>query len=306
MRVIGLALVMMTFLFISLPLPNASASSFPIVIGTTSGSGTGTSIAYNIPTGATKGDLFLLCITFDAGSILATTWPSGWNNAFPPTINTNVQIQCRWKTANLTEGGTVTVGVGGAGGTGGYVSYLISNVSATQSLTSGIPSTGTSANPDPPSVTGNPTDDRLYIALYAYVSVTNNAFPASYTTNQLNSPTAVARRISMASRDLNGGAEDPGTATLSGSSVWVAESLTVPPFHTAVSSIDYTPLWVMLGIFAFLVLVGLRLPFVHIFAGLLGVFLGYQLWTYLADLPLSSIFLGFSVILLFEGFIRRV
>lgn len=72
------------------------------------------------------------------------------------------------------------------------------------------------------------------------------------------------------------------------------------------AAVDFTPLWITLGIFVFLVIVGLRLPFIHVLAGLLGFFLSYQLYTDVGSIVLLGVVMILSVSLFFEGILRRV
>lgn len=94
----------------------------------------------------------------------------------------------------------------------------------------GLVPDGTSSAPDPPTVgAGDQVLNRLVMAFAALADtvVTVNAPPANYT---LDYSLVSGDGLAVASRQLAAASEDPGPFTLSGSALWEAFSLSIPPY----------------------------------------------------------------------------
>lgn len=302
MRISIIILLIISAMPIAIP-ASADSTPFPSVSSISSGftTSSATHVLY-LPGSAVKGDLLIACV--DSNVVMTMTWPSGWNPLFSPgQAPAGVQMECRFRMDDLsTSFITVTFSSPGADA---HAIYRITSWNNQTSPTAAIPVGGTSANPDPPSVTGTPTENRLYLIVVGWWVASLSSYPANYASNQVVANQGANAYIMMASRNLNGGAEDPGTATIGSSNPWIASTVTVRPAQAAVTT-NYTPLWVTLAIFAFLVVIGLRLPFVHALAGLLGFFLSYQLYSDLGSIELLGVIMVLSIGLFMEGILRRV
>ena len=97
----------------------------------------------------------------------------------------------------------------------------------------GTAATGTSTTPDPPSITPSwGAEDNLYIVFIGEnLGTTVSAWPASYTDNQNETdiPGGGVLMGAIATRNLNGSPENPGTATLAQNQAWVAHTAVVRP-----------------------------------------------------------------------------
>lgn len=303
-------LVLATFLFFMLaglvlpPAAQATASStYPSVTATQStAGGAGTSQVIALPGGASVGDLLIACVAVNAATTF--TWPTGWGAVFLPVPSaSSIDLDCHYIYANATVGATVTVTLG-TSAQAASVAYRIAGANISSApLAASTGGTGSSTSPDPPSVTGIPTENRLYIAVFAWTgSATLSNYPANYNSNQLTKSQGTASAIAIASRDLNGGAENPGVATLSAPVAWSAQTITVRPVQLTVTTASYSIIFLELLAYVNFLALGLWFGVGRdnilwfsgglISAGIIMVAVSFQAWV-----VTSSYFASISLVL---------
>lgn len=267
----------------------AFAASFPTIAGITNGNaGSAPSQTIYIPGGESAGDLFIVCMTtYTAGGAHAITMPSGWYTLVAPILN-NVQFDCFFRFSTGHGGGVAVTMTPSVAVSIAYVAYRITgsdNLTAPLAVNPAI--SATNANPDPPSITGAPVTDRLYIVAFGwFVSQSLSSYPANYANSTSSASNGAAPAIAIAARNLNGGTENPGTAALSGSTQWIATTITVAPAIPIIASPGPT-LDADAWIFLFLLLAYGALLFVGWYqdsalwlipAGIVMFFLAFQGW----------------------------
>lgn len=302
----GLALGILVVLFLSgafvtsSPSARAIAStSPPTIFGFTGGSaGAGTSFSVNLPSGASKGDLYIVCVGVNTNSVL--TWPSNWILFL---TQGSAILECRYKYADLTEGTVITVASVGSISTA-HIAYLIhafNNLSAPQVVSP--PATGTSSGPDSPSLTVSPSENRLWISVATWTggAATVNTYPSGYTQGQ----ETFGNRVGVGSANVTAATENPGAFVLSGSATWYATTISIRPAEVAASvpsAIDYTPFWILLvPLLLFLALAYLEDSVIPLFpAGIVVALIAVEAWVLTSDVytALSLVAVGVIILLI--------
>lgn len=193
-----------------------------------------TSHNVNMPASVTAGWLLLMGFGFSTDETITT--PTGWSIVAAKVTNTATQI-VYGKVADGTEGGT-TVDVVTATNRGAAAQvYAISGWGGTlaDDVNEGTGATGSSSTPDPPSVswTWGALDELIIAFAHATATSTFSAAPTNYTnleTTQANTAGS-ANWMASARRALTATAspENPDTFTLSGSELWVANTIAIKP-----------------------------------------------------------------------------
>lgn len=285
--------------------PVRADAAFPTVPGVQSGSSGGTVTSHVVNVSASlNGDMILICIGF--GGTPTVTWPNGWISIKSLVNGATLTLDCRYEFSSGAAAGTVTVTTGSSMASA-YFSYVIRGaLEGTAPNSASV--TGTSANPNPTAVTGSITENCLYLIPLAWNTgtISVSAYPTNYfgsqTTARWNSASGVG--VASAVRDLRIDSEDPVSYTLSSSTTFVSFTVAVRPATS--TAVDYTPLWIVIAIFGFLVVLGFKIPFFHIFAGLLGMFMGYQIYTFATDMATAAIVVGVSLLLFLGAILRSV
>ena len=227
----------------------------PAVVGTpaeTAISTAGTSHVVNLPSGA-SGNLLLAIM--DKGSTSATVNAlTGWTELLDEASANGLYIA--YRVADGTEGTTTTFTLSAAT-RGAWIVYEISGAidPATQAPQIGTTATGTSATPDPPSIT--PTGgskDYLFVAFAGMAGeeadddTWGNTPPTSYTPSPPRQKscgvagTNLGGLILSAERQLTASTDNPGTFGVDVSAAWRAQTIAVhplpPPTSTAVARIS--------------------------------------------------------------------
>lgn len=201
----------------------AHAAATPVVEATNTSAELGKTTSHSValPASIAAGDELIV-----AFAAKGTTFnlPSGWTelynsgSAFPGLFVIR-------READGGEGATLTVTTGGSQKSA-HASYRISGAVASEISTA---ATGTSVNPDPPSLTpSGGALDYLWLAIDSNEGgATVSAYPTNYTDGfQSANP---GETIESARRELNAASENPGTFTISGSFNWRAVTVAVPP-----------------------------------------------------------------------------
>lgn len=214
--------------------------AFPIVetTNTTNGTGASASPVVNLPTGIVSGDLLIVLFRTAIGTA-GVGWPTGWTELVESTADASDDaIAIGYRLADGTEGATITLTTSSA--KFAAVAYRISGAEepATQAPQNSAAVTGTSATPDPGSL--SPTGgakDYLWLWMGGWEAEQTSP-PAGNPTNYTNpigansgtaGVIATNCRVASAIRSLNAVTEDPGSWTISASDDWTAFTVAVHP-----------------------------------------------------------------------------
>jgi len=213
--------------------------AFPVdaARATTNGTGAGTSVTVNLPAGIVAGNVLVAlhrCAV--AGAI---GWPTGWTELKDASVDAaDDQQALAYRKADGNEGTTMTVTQGN--GKFASIVWRITGAEdpAVQAPEVSADATGTSATPDPASLT--PTGgakDYLWLWLGGWEGEQTSP-PAGNPTNYSNpdgansgtgGAIATNCRVAGASRQLNAASEDPPSWTISVSDDWTAWTLALHP-----------------------------------------------------------------------------
>ncbi len=193
----------------------------------------------NLPAGIVAGELLVALFVTDGGAS-AVTWPNegtDWIQLLE-TASGGIQLAAAYRIADGGEGASITVVTANALFSA-YTTYRISGYSLVPEV--GISATGTSANPDPPSLTPSwGARNTLWFAIEGNDDIkTVNAYPANYTDGRndvgLNAGSSVG--VGSARRELNAVSDDPGTFTLSAVEQWIANIIAIAPAPLTVTAV---------------------------------------------------------------------
>jgi hypothetical protein len=222
----------------------------PAIVGSpveTAVSTASTTHTVSLPSGTTGNLLLAVMSKGSQGTTPSVDALAGWNELLDEAIVLGLYIA--WRTADGTEGATTNFTLSSAT-RGAWVVYEISGHEnpATQAPQIGTTATGTSVNPNPPSVsvTGG-SKDILAFALFGMAGEQADddtlvtTFPTNYTDGQAEKTCGVAGTnlggmIGVAARQVTTSAEDPGTFTAIDNAAWRAQTIVVHPS----SAVNYT------------------------------------------------------------------
>lgn len=198
-----------------------------------SDSGNTTNHTGTMPPGVVSGNLIIANLSMDGNTTLG--WPAGWTVLSPITNSGgDGTSEVRYRIADGSEAGHIVVTTP-ASEACSFAMYRITDWHGTTPPEAGTPNTGSSQNPDAPSLSPSwGAEDNLYIFIAAWGSSISNIdanYPANYTLSQLTDSVGNSNipGIAMAARQLAASSDDPGAATLGASSTWVANTLVVRP-----------------------------------------------------------------------------
>lgn len=215
--------------------------TFPTVRATaeTAVTTAGTSHTITLPTGMIASDLIL--ITMDIGSTSATLNAlTGWTEDLDEAAANGLKI-LRYTGTGVPSNPTFT---SSASTRSASIAWRISDADKSIAPQIGTTGTGTSATPDPPSVTptGSIVKDYLFIAFagMAGEEADDDTWGNTPPTNYLPNPplqkscgtvgTNLGGLILAASRQLNtGSAQDPGTFGVDVSAAWRSQTIIIHP-----------------------------------------------------------------------------
>lgn len=212
----------------------AGAASFPAVVTTNSSAEntSTTSHTVNLPASIVAGNLLLIIWQSAALGITVTT-PSGWTALGSPVTNgNNIQFIVYYKTASGSEGATQAISTNN-NTPAAHVSYQISTYQGAPEVAT---ATGTSANPDPPSLSPSwGFDKTLWLAISDSVRVSTShsvtGTPSGYTNVVSASEdlggTGTSYRLWTLRKEAQASSENPGSFTLSNSLDWCAATLAI-------------------------------------------------------------------------------
>lgn len=204
--------------------------TFPVVQTTNTGvneSANATSHTVNLPASIAAGDLLLIIAEFlsNPGTVSVT----GWTFIQTDANGTAIFVSYLWKLATGSEGATATLTTSNSVH-GNYISYRISGWDGVTAPATGTATTGSSSNPDPPSLTPSwGAQDTLWIPVEGHANTAAiTTAPTNYT--NLITISVNSSSVSSAQRQLNAATENPGTFTSSGTpNTWVAQTIAIKP-----------------------------------------------------------------------------
>ena len=210
-------------------------AAFPVVAATANSTETAdvTTHTVNLPASIGAGDLLVAFACVDASPTI--TEPSGWS-VLHSTANGSANTGAIWyKVASGSEGATMTFATS-AGQQSAHITWRVTGHGHSASApNSGTAATGTDANPNPPSLTpAAGAQDYLWVVTECNDNgqETVTAYPADYTSNQLNinNGNVAGAAQAVASRNLNTTTQDPGTFTITtATEQWVTQTLAIAP-----------------------------------------------------------------------------
>jgi hypothetical protein len=228
-------------------------------VQTTAESATTTAAANHVitlPSGIVAGDLIVFVIAKGTPAVTNATFNAhgSYSELLDEAVSCGLAILYRWADGSETNPTLVSsTNIRTA-----TVAYRISGAinPATQAPEkAGTTATGTSVNPNPPSLapTGG-SKDYLFIACWAqggaaeqadddtYVS----AWPTNYTHSQNQKTCGVAGTnlaglVGAASRQLTAASDDPGTATVSENTAWRAQTIAIHPAVAVAADLPLQP-----------------------------------------------------------------
>jgi hypothetical protein len=189
-----------------------------------------------LPGTVNAGDLLIVFFgVYGGNQSTASTPTSGWVELEDADKINQIKQAIYYKFAAGTEGGgtmrvTLTTGFRAIANT-----CRITGVHASQVPEKGTAATGSSVNPNPPSVTASwGAEDNLFIASYAQQNGTAgaSAYPTNYSLAQASSYCGHVTNCAsdgVASRALTNATDDPGTFTTPDNSNWIAQTLVIRP-----------------------------------------------------------------------------
>jgi hypothetical protein len=187
-----------------------------------------TSYVVSLPGSTVAGDLLVVAICHRGNS--AVSWPAGWTPLDQTSNSTTMSLSIGYRIANGSEGATIIV----TGPSSKAAQLCFKARGRSGNPEKGTGATGTSANPDSPSVTPSwGVAQTLFIALWAradQAAIPATALPASYTlADAIGTSAALSCGIGAAYRLLSGSTDDPSAWTVSTSGAWVAQTIAVKP-----------------------------------------------------------------------------
>lgn len=192
-----------------------------------------------MPATVNAGDL-LVTVIDTAGNVTngAVTKPAAWE-LLSSTHTGTARLGHYYRIADGTEDGTTVDFVTFATVKAAAQVYRISAWHGTTPPEVGTAATGSSVNPDSPTLTPSwGAEDTLWLAAFGAPlndTHTVSVYPTSYTNGTLTSTTSTgAASVASARRELNATSDDPSAFTTSSSQTWVAQTVAIRPAVAAV------------------------------------------------------------------------
>jgi hypothetical protein len=202
----------------------------------------GTTHNTTMPGTVNAGDMLLISISIYGGNQgTASVSDSGWVELEEADKINQIKLATYYKFADGTEDGqTINVATTNSVQAVAAVCRITGN-HASQAPEKGTAATGSSVNPNPPSVTASwGGEDNLFLATYGQQNGTGAAsgFPTNYTSQATNWSGNVANPSSggLASRALTNATDDPGTFTTPDNSNWITQTIVIRPAAAVVGS----------------------------------------------------------------------
>jgi hypothetical protein len=212
-------------------------ADYPTIASNTTGgdgAGTATSVPVTIPAGIVANDLLLAVVNADrpAGSPTITT-ASGWTQLFQTAYVSIGTLGAWYKVSNGSE--TTTSFALSAASYYTFQCFRIQKGTYIGVPVAGTSATGTSAAPNPPSLTtGFGSVPTLFIALNGNEGHDTTVAPADYA--YLTNNKVTNSDLGTAERYYTSASDDPGVFTLSASDIWAANTIAICGLSSFTSS----------------------------------------------------------------------
>jgi hypothetical protein len=241
-------------LLLGLALAAPAEAAFATIDATNSGANAATTTpTLNLPSGIAAGHLLILLLVTD-GNPAVTNW-NGYTEVNSLSCPASA---CRaawaYRVADGTEGASVTITIAASQETG-YITLRIGGHGSSTTAPQGASATGTSATPDPPSLTptGGPKDF-LWIEFFG---ADDDDETATYWTTSPDAYTGIDQvqcatsgticMIAAAQRPANATTENPGTMAMAASEEWTAITIAVHPGSEGLATCPRTLLTLGVG-----------------------------------------------------------
>lgn len=200
--------------------PVTSSATYPVIAAITGGNATTTTPTLTLPASVVSGDLLIAIYIANTTISRTLTWPAGWTEMWDSPISSRAG-SAAWRTADGTEGGSVSPTVSGSISSAGYCVLRITGVKTGQAPEWGtFVGYTTTTTPDPPAATPSWGSDYNMFLVILHGGVVS-AYPTNYSDNQYVSGSASPNIINICSRNLSATTDDPGTFTVTSTSVAV-------------------------------------------------------------------------------------
>jgi hypothetical protein len=197
-------------------------------------SATASPVAVTMPSDVVAGDLLIATVSTDAAATVAAGGGEGWTNITDTANGSAVRLNILAKIA--AGGDALNLTLGSADDSATHVMRIVDHgvANVATDIEVGTAATGTSAAPDPPSVTPAANANNLFIVVAASDDDDDivTFAPTNYTAEaQTKSTTGTSScLIQVATRYIaTGSAVDPAAGALNLSEEWVTQTLCVPP-----------------------------------------------------------------------------
>lgn len=189
--------------------------------------GDGSAPTPTAPSGLTAGDLLLWKVSYEKGTDIAVTLPSGFTLVGTVTSTTNIGLTVARKIA--AGGDSLAGSFNAAAKYSAVCSRFTGHDGTTPVRASAATSNGSSGNPDPPAAANEVADD-LILYIVAGKTQTTYTAPSGYTEryDRPNSASGIPGH-SMGDRVALGSSEDPGAVVAASQSEWAAITVAIAP-----------------------------------------------------------------------------
>ena len=204
------------------------AGVFPSVLSSQSSTDVdgGSTVTVTLPGSIVSGNLLVAIVSEEQAR--TATWPAGWTELLDYAPGAS-GLHVGYRVADGAEGASITVTLSS---TAAAASSLVYKISGAGSTIYGGTATGTSATPDPPSLSPAPGYKK-----YLWLSVVSgrdaltsiDTYPANYTNGQkLETADGFGAFLGVAERLSTASSDDPGTFGVGASAEWYAATIAIP------------------------------------------------------------------------------
>lgn len=222
-------------------IPISSGNAHPIVGSSANTNGTTLAggVSLTMPSGIEANDLLLVWGANDntGGTNMSI---SGWTNLFHTQFTGNVVSHGAW--AKIASGGDTATLAGASQDYSATVVRIPKNYHGVTSIGSdikvGTAATGTSVNPNSPSLDAGSSSQWLWFASFGADDDDNTTgwAPSSYTELALveSAQSTTSCMLGVSYRQNTTQTEDPGNAVMAASEEWIAQTIAIPPKTAAI------------------------------------------------------------------------
>jgi len=216
-----------------LPAVALAAPSIAGTCGVSNATSSAGVLTLNYPASIAAGELLIAVVGVDGGLTTTTGWTAAGFTELSDTDQGNTSMSVAYKFASGSESGTFTLSYGGTDDDFHAVICRITGAHDTTPPEVGTAATSASSTlPDCPSLdpSGWATEDTLWFCAFTTAATfTVTVDPASYALVDKSEGVSSNASTYVYSRANSAGSEDPGAATISSATAWVAQTIAVRP-----------------------------------------------------------------------------